>query len=52
MVQRAMGDPRGDEAILVVAGSGNWHVVFMIAAAMDPSAVVLALVVLRPCDFV
>lgn len=51
LVQRAMGDPRGDEAILVAAGSGNWHVVFMIAAAMDPSAAVLALVVLRPMRF-
>ena len=35
----------------LVAGSGNWHVVFMIAAAMDASAAVLALVVLRPLRF-
>jgi hypothetical protein len=36
----------------LVAGSGNWHVVFMIAAAMDASAAVLALVVCVLCDFV
>jgi MFS transporter, OFA family, oxalate/formate antiporter len=35
----------------LVAGSGNWHVVFMIAAVMDASATVLALVVLRPTRF-
>lgn len=38
----------GPVASLLMAESGNWHVVFLAAAAMNGLAAVLALLVLRP----
>jgi len=35
-------------ASLLVAETGNWHLVFLIAAAMNALAAVLALALLRP----
>jgi MFS transporter, OFA family, oxalate/formate antiporter len=35
-------------ASLLVAETGNWHLVFLIAAAMNALAAVLAIALLRP----